>query len=987
MPGSVRVERYSRDPSRRRGRVPLSKRAGPGHPEFRDPNSPRLSTLEQGLADVLLAALSRIPRQSTLDALVSGDLTGYADRVRATLVDADEAIQAALMAQVVASGEVAALELGKELAAGFRAVGKADAPLPSEVAMRFRFDKFDPRATNWVRNESSTLITNMVASEQAAMRVVLDASMSARQNVGQMGSAIMSQLRNVSPSAGVSEFANTLGSNLNGLTARYETAVVNRVNTVAADLADRGITGTKALEQMRKEGDRYAERLRRARSKTIARTERMRAHNTARQLSFEQAIDSGLASREFARKEWRTGPFDVCPICVPMMGQQVKVSDGFTLPNGSQVVSPPAHPNCRCSMVMVSDARLYEPPSRLGTGEPGDPFRVPQRTPSATGREFGQRPLPRNVPQPPPVSMPTPSTPAAQPATPAVRYGPGPNGQRTVRDAIDLPEAQKGELLKRRQSIDELIDKIDDIHGLPDDGMAATSLKFGGKNQGKGGHFTPGTRGPKPRRKKGMTFDEWRDVVNEYNARPVTPEIMIAKTREEFIGQGMSDFIHELGHRLDWDTSNYVSRRAWSSPEARSLMSRRGPQWVEHLDEIVDDEIRDFLELGKIVREAESVKTYLKGASVGHRQYFTSIEEVWARAYNQYIAEIVADPRVVSYMDRMKKIGYQFSDDEFDNVRAIVDRILRRRGLMRELDDIADIAAVEIIETPAATVLTPASSPPPAATPSTFVRPTLNPPRATYDELFDEVADIAADLVDKHGYAWDIKRGNPAFVRLAERTGFDAKPTIVADADWQAVIDDGWVPMYRGINGDSADDVARYVSEFIEGEFEFGGSGMFGSGTYTTDIRETAESYARHAHGIGQQQGERAAGEVIELALHPDAKVIDVDDINREVMEFIEERRRWENSVSQFTRRQQVDADGYTFEVAVPYEELPVDIQRQVDRFNAMYQMAEDDPGRFALMRGYDAIRINRPKVSYSEPELPDTFYAVLNRGALAVRR
>jgi hypothetical protein len=258
----------------------------------------------------------------------------------------------------------------------------------------------------------------MVRSEQEAIRQIVTGALADNRSWQQTGRGIFAQLNSVSPSAGVREFADTLGSNLNGLTQRYEQAVINRVTSVADDLASRGITGTKALDQMRKEGDKYATKLRRARSRTIARTERMRAHNQARLLSFEQAIDSGLASREHSRKQWQTGPFDVCKICVPMQGVQAKVSDAFTLPNGAMVMSPPAHPNCRCNMTMVTDVRLYDPPQTLGTGQPGDPFRIGQRQFSEQGRQLAGRPV-TDVPMPTVPSPPTPrvNVPAPQPTS------------------------------------------------------------------------------------------------------------------------------------------------------------------------------------------------------------------------------------------------------------------------------------------------------------------------------------------------------------------------------------------------------------------------------------------------------------------------------------------------------------------------------------------------------------------------------------------
>jgi len=406
MPGSIRAIRRGIDPIRGRGRVPLSKRSK-GHPEFRPTNDVSMSTQERRIAHSITRVIESIPRETVLEGVVSGDIASYGQRVLQALTERSNEIQQVLFDSLVQSGEVAAIEIGRDLSQAYRQIKKADAPLPSEVALRFRFNSTDPRAVEWARRETGALITNMVQSEQEAIRQIVTGSLADNRSWQQTGRGIFAQLNTVTPSAGVREFADTLGSNLNGLTQRYEQAVINRVTSVADDLASRGITGTKALETMRKEGDKYATKLRRARSRTIARTERMRAHNQARLLSFQQAIDSGLASADHSRKQWQTGPFDVCNICVPMQGVQAKVADAFTLPNGAQVVSPPAHPNCRCNMTMVTDVRLYDPPQALGTGEPGDPFRIGQRQFSQRGQELANEPL-VNVPRPAVPSQPTP---------------------------------------------------------------------------------------------------------------------------------------------------------------------------------------------------------------------------------------------------------------------------------------------------------------------------------------------------------------------------------------------------------------------------------------------------------------------------------------------------------------------------------------------------------------------------------------------------
>lgn len=92
---------------------------------------------------------------------------------------------------------------------------------------------------------------------------------------------------------------------------------------------------------------RYAGRLLRARAKTIARTETMRAANLGRVAGYEQAATAGLVPRERARLEWLSVQDNPEEVCFQLNGKRVPLGDTF------DGLMPPAHPNCRCVVVMV----------------------------------------------------------------------------------------------------------------------------------------------------------------------------------------------------------------------------------------------------------------------------------------------------------------------------------------------------------------------------------------------------------------------------------------------------------------------------------------------------------------------------------------------------------------------------------------------------------------------------------------------------------
>ena len=72
----------------------------------------------------------------------------------------------------------------------------------------------------------------------------------------------------------------------------------------------------------------------------------MRASNEGTAQLWKQAQERGILSLTM-RKVWQTN--DPCPICAPMSGERVKITEDFSIG-----FDPPAHPNCRCTIGMVN---------------------------------------------------------------------------------------------------------------------------------------------------------------------------------------------------------------------------------------------------------------------------------------------------------------------------------------------------------------------------------------------------------------------------------------------------------------------------------------------------------------------------------------------------------------------------------------------------------------------------------------------------------
>ena len=166
-------------------------------------------------------------------------------------------------------------------------------------------------------------------------------------------------------------YAEFVAPHTNGLFPRWAKAVDRSMNTYADRLAEQGLAPDTIRERTSKHGKRYGNKLRRARARMIARTEIAYAQNRGMYDTLIEAQGSGLFGGQ-AMKEWITGPTDVCDICGPMGGRKVPVKQNFSWSGGSGP-NPPAHPNCRCMIMPVPN--LTQPPNRIGSNVPEDPFR------------------------------------------------------------------------------------------------------------------------------------------------------------------------------------------------------------------------------------------------------------------------------------------------------------------------------------------------------------------------------------------------------------------------------------------------------------------------------------------------------------------------------------------------------------------------------------------------------------------------------------
>jgi SPP1 gp7 family putative phage head morphogenesis protein len=222
------------------------------------------------------------------------------------------------------------------------------------------------------------------------------------------------------------------------------------------------------------------------------------------------------------------------------------------------------------------------------------------------------------------------------------------------------------------------------------------------------------------------------------------------------------------------------------------------------------------------------------------------------------------------------------------------------------------------------------------------IKPAYVPAKKTSDYFTVKKAEELQE-----GVPWKPDGENLYLKKVFDEQGFNGKPVIVSSAEYQKAIDSGAVPLYRGVAGDTPEQVDQFVAQLLTGDTPYVGRGMFGDGTYFTDKGTTALKFAKEDR-VGNPIN---FGKTIDAALNPQARVIDLDDIKAQFM----------------NTRNMTEA--------------------QKELYYSYPQDFYEDASMWAASNGYDAIRIKNPVVNWQSQEaLPDTYTIILNRTALIIK-
>lgn len=189
------------------------------------------------------------------------------------------------------------------------------------------FTRVNPESVRWARERSARLVVEVNARTREGIREAV--AMSIREGLPPRRSAKIIR-------------------DMVGLTGRDARAV--------AALREKMVRRGAAPSSIDRQTTSYANRLLKRRSLSIARTETMAAASQGQAELWRQAEEAGLLSGD-ENVVWIVTPDDrLCDTCAPMDGQVVRRGETFTTGDGDSVDAPPAHPMCRCSWGLTTEA-------------------------------------------------------------------------------------------------------------------------------------------------------------------------------------------------------------------------------------------------------------------------------------------------------------------------------------------------------------------------------------------------------------------------------------------------------------------------------------------------------------------------------------------------------------------------------------------------------------------------------------------------------
>lgn len=269
--------------------------------------------LQRGARNKFITAIAgtkeRVPLRRISEAIEIGDLATAESVIDLEATDAEFGG----VSEVLFDG----VRRGKDLAIG-------DTPIAEGTVVQF--DLFSLRVVEFIRMDTARLVTGVSEQTKKSIRQSILTAFNEGLNPRVAARMIRDEI---------------------GLTPKQQGAITKFRN----NLIDQGLPRERIERMLKRRRDKAL----RQRSESIARTETLRALSDGRQQFWNQAVEQGALDETELERQWLTAQDERvdCKICKPLNRDRVGMFEDFVADTGQTFTNPPAHPQCRCTVVLV----------------------------------------------------------------------------------------------------------------------------------------------------------------------------------------------------------------------------------------------------------------------------------------------------------------------------------------------------------------------------------------------------------------------------------------------------------------------------------------------------------------------------------------------------------------------------------------------------------------------------------------------------------
>jgi hypothetical protein len=250
--------------------------------------------------------------------------------------------------------------LESSIVGAYQAAGTRIAKMIDDQARRagasavLRFDMVNPRASRWLADISSRMVTEIIQDQRAAVRVALRQGMDAGRGPRQVALEIVGRIDRATKrrAGGILGLHSQQAGYVRSMRAELAGGEPGISNYFTRALRDRRFDDSilSAIDAGRPVAQRtidgaatsYSNRLLKHRGDTIARTETIGALNTAKDDAYRQSVDSGMVEAEALTKEWDATGNDgrTRQTHLDLDGQVVALDAPFVSSSGAMLMHP-----------------------------------------------------------------------------------------------------------------------------------------------------------------------------------------------------------------------------------------------------------------------------------------------------------------------------------------------------------------------------------------------------------------------------------------------------------------------------------------------------------------------------------------------------------------------------------------------------------------------------------------------------------------------